>query len=143
MVPQVALSRRQVVLAELLHPSSDLAGMFDRGTPSALGPAPRTSDTGTRGESGTSSSNGSGPGGGGEIWVRAEGPAAAGAGRETWAAEVDAARVVGAPRLAKIAEAAVRRLLVEDIEHAEKVGLGAGGGRGRGRVWWGCRIWVF
>ncbi len=38
-------------------------------------------------------------------------------------------RVVGVPRLAKIAEAAVRRQMMDDIDLAEKVGLGAGGGR--------------
>ncbi len=49
-------------------------------------------------------------------------PVGAAAGAGVWAAVVDAARTVGVPRLARIVEAAVRRELVDDIEHAAKVG---------------------
>lgn len=98
---------------------------------------PRTLQTGG---SGTSSSSGSGAGAGDEAGVRAEGPAAAGAGAGAGAAEVDAARTVGVPRLAKIAEAAVRRQLKEDIEHAERVrGREGRTGGGMWRVSGECR----
>lgn len=139
------------MLAELLHPSADLAGMFIplEGSLALPSEAPATSQarqTSTPGTSsisarGTGSTSASGAGGelgipaGGARGVAGEegqvtlGPGAGdaagagvGAGAGVWAAVVDAARTVGVPRLVRLAEVAVRRQLVEDIEHAERVG---------------------